>query len=250
MEILKTTDYDMFKLLEDNRDIKDARVARLVLMIQDCNDLHLHPIIVNKNMEVIDGQTRLSAAKMLEVPIYYIVDENYSSKKMITINTSQDSWTVADFMKYWLIHGSEEYLKLKNFMDETNFSLQICLRWNGEGGEDTKMFKEGKFEFKVQPKHRRAIDAVLRFIEFLRDTGFRAERMYQSRNFHQASKIFFMDQKVDHERFFDRLERCPIRFKYVIGKDDYVRQFVDIYNYDMRKNKLEIVYERGTLKLR
>lgn len=249
MEIKQTTDYSMFKMLEDNREIKDARVAKMLMLIQDCNDLHLHPIIVNKNMEVVDGQTRLAAAKLLEVPIYYMVDEDYNSRKMISINMSQDRWSKEDFLKYWLVHGSDEYIKLKNFMDESGFSLNVAIRWNGEGGDDMKAFKDGNFKLNLQPKHYRAIEATVRFMDFLKDTGFKAERMYISRYFHLACKHFFMHQKVCHDRFFDRLELCPIRFKYVSNKNDYLRQLVDIYNYDMRKNKLELDFEKGTLKI-
>lgn len=249
MEILQTTDYDMFKLLEDNRDVKDSRVAKMIMMIQDCNDLHLHPIIVNKNMEVVDGQTRLAVAKILEVPVYYIVDENYSSKKMISINTIQDKWSREDFMKYWMVHGSDEYVKLKNFMDETGFNLNIALRWNGEGGDDLKEFKDGTYKMHLQPKHYRAIDATIKFMDFLKDTGFKAERMFTARYFHLACKYFFTHPKVCHERFFERLELCPIRFKYVSNKNDYMRQLVDIYNYDMRKNKLDLEFEKGMLKI-
>jgi hypothetical protein len=68
--IYKTTDYDIFKTLAENRPISVKQVGKLVREIQRKNMLHIKPIDVTADMEVVDGQHRLAAARELGVPIY------------------------------------------------------------------------------------------------------------------------------------------------------------------------------------
>src|SRR5208283_2271794 len=98
---MKTDDYDNFKLKEDNRSINPNHVKKLIESINQHNDLHLHPIIVTPEMEVIDGQHRLMAARKLEIPIYYLVDENYDPLKIVLFNNSRFNWKGDHYLNYY-----------------------------------------------------------------------------------------------------------------------------------------------------
>jgi hypothetical protein len=75
-----TTKYSQFKILSDNRDVNSLHVKRLV---ESFNDMHLVcPIIVNENMEVIDGQHRLQASIETGLPIYYIQVPGYGIREV------------------------------------------------------------------------------------------------------------------------------------------------------------------------
>lgn len=71
MEILKTKDYGSFKEINSNREVDQRHVRSLVAAIEQKNLLHVNPIVCNADMEVIDGQHRLEAARALGVEIYY-----------------------------------------------------------------------------------------------------------------------------------------------------------------------------------
>ena len=52
-----TRDYDKFKLLEENRTVSKSHVNKLKIAIGDNpNIMRAQPILVNEDMEVIDGQ--------------------------------------------------------------------------------------------------------------------------------------------------------------------------------------------------
>jgi len=70
-----TTDYDIIKpFLERNGPVNkrnEAKVLRMMAIIQ-AGGL-LHPIVINKNFDLLDGQHRLEAHRRLGVPIRYVI---------------------------------------------------------------------------------------------------------------------------------------------------------------------------------
>ncbi|MEK6878376.1 MAG: ParB/Srx family N-terminal domain-containing protein, partial [Nanoarchaeota archaeon] len=74
MKIEKTTDYKMFKKLKGNRNIYKPHLNGLIQSIQEENLLQYNPITINSDMEIVDGQHRLEAAKILKLDIYYLVN--------------------------------------------------------------------------------------------------------------------------------------------------------------------------------
>ena len=80
-----TTDYNLFTYLIGNRDIVDKHVKDLSSQIDE-RDLNI-PIIVNEKMEVCDGQHRLEACKHHQLPVYYIVTDDWEIKQIQTINS-------------------------------------------------------------------------------------------------------------------------------------------------------------------
>lgn len=77
-EIYETSDYDMFKLSKSNRN-----VAYRKELFEEAKKGFIAPIVVDKNMIVIDGQSRLFHARKAEVPIKFFVDENISEKDIV-----------------------------------------------------------------------------------------------------------------------------------------------------------------------
>ena len=64
--IFEEPDYSQFKYLGGNRDITHSK--KLLESITQ-NGYFNVPILVNENMEIIDGQGRFEALKMLGLPI-------------------------------------------------------------------------------------------------------------------------------------------------------------------------------------
>lgn len=144
--IKKTKDYEMFKFRADNRAIIPSHVNKLKISIQNRNLLEYRPIEVNSDMEVIDGQHRLTAAKALGLEIYYVVRHDLIDGDIITYNAFAKSWGLEDFFKHFLIHKKPEYLKLQQFMIRENMSLRIALNLiAGRTKDAIQKFKNGLF---------------------------------------------------------------------------------------------------------
>jgi hypothetical protein len=69
-EVMRTYQYDMFSLLDMNRDIDESNVKNIMESI-DMFGYQPVPIIINEYGEVIDGQNRLEALRRTGNPVYY-----------------------------------------------------------------------------------------------------------------------------------------------------------------------------------
>ena len=69
-KVYQTSNYDLFKKLNGNRDVKNEKV--IIKSIQKIGLID-NPIIVNEKYEVIDGQNRLKALQTLNMPVLFHV---------------------------------------------------------------------------------------------------------------------------------------------------------------------------------
>lgn len=116
-EIKSTTNYEMFKKLEGNRATTVARVNKIKKSIMTVGYI-TSPILVNENMEIIDGQGRFEALKELRLSVEYIVQPGLNVKECIAMNIYQTNWKVVDYIKSYAAKGNPDYLRLTSLMSE------------------------------------------------------------------------------------------------------------------------------------
>lgn len=238
----KTTDFSIFKFREDNREYDKNHLNKLIFEIEKSNDLNLHPIIVNSEMEIIDGQHRYLAAKKLNLPVYYIVDENYTPGKMIIFNSTQRGWKLSDYLNYWCHHGKEDYIKFREFSKDMGLSYHALIHWvDARSGSLYKRFKSGTFTFSIGIPILEALVQVKRFILLLKSMNIKPQTIYVQIAFHKALKEFFTNPLIDFDRFFDRFCKWPHSFVYFTSTEEYLEQLVNIYNYGMKSRRVRFV---------
>ncbi len=119
-----TTKYHLFSLLDSNRPVVETHVQKLARQIQENNLLHIRPIDVTAEFEVVDGQHRLAAAKQLGLPIYYRITEQLTKADIASLNTGSKNWVGTDYLHYWAQEGRPAYQKLAAFLAKyRRFSL-------------------------------------------------------------------------------------------------------------------------------
>lgn len=116
-EIKSTKNYKQFKKLFGNRGVADARVNKIIKSIQKVGYI-TSPIIVNENMEVIDGQGRLEALERLHMSVEYIVEPGIGIEECISMNVHNTNWTIIDYLKSYAERGNENYIRLARLMQE------------------------------------------------------------------------------------------------------------------------------------
>jgi len=116
-EIKETTNYEMFKFLRGNRDINTKRVQKIIKSIMEVGYI-TSPILVNENMEIIDGQGRFEALRYLRLPVEYIVHPGINIKECIAMNIYQSNWVLQDYIKSYVDKGIESYVLLDSLMRE------------------------------------------------------------------------------------------------------------------------------------
>ena len=246
--VYKTHNYDLFKIMDDNRDINLLHVKRLV---QSFEHQHLIcPIIVNEKMQVIDGQHRLHASKETGLPVYYIVLPGYGIKQVQVLNTNQKNWNRMDFLAMYCEQKKPAYLELRQFMqDFPDFGIQaaMCLiKLNSGKSQGTldgkkvhmKDFEEGKLTIPNITKSYVYARKVLEFKPYYKE--------YYRGAFVAAIIPLFSSKIYNHKEMLHKLECCPADLrirdaKKVIG---YRLQLEDIYNWKRQKeNKVSFKYE-------
>jgi hypothetical protein len=158
MEINTTRHYNKFKLINFNREINEKHVKKLVKSMQ-VQYLPI-PILVNKNMEIIDGQHRFTACQQLGLPIYYAIMLEEKSVDLIQrINSLSKAWKLTDYHRAYVIQGQQEYIKLNNLLKKYDISLDFYLAVHGNDlGRNTRIsFKEGKYKVTVANKQNLAL---------------------------------------------------------------------------------------------
>jgi hypothetical protein len=166
-----TTRYDMFRLLPENRPVNEQQVRLLLRQLRQQNLLHIRPIDVTSEFDVIDGQHRLAAARELGIPIYYRVVQGVTDTHMIILNAANKNWSNNDYLRFWCLKGNPDYLKLKDFLDRHTFmapTVGRILMQKTTANTDT-IFKRGEWKA-AGAAEAEEIVGLLEVIE--RDTSF------------------------------------------------------------------------------
>lgn len=147
IEVQVTKNYDIFQRMDGNRAVMELRVKKIINSIKAVGYV-LNPIIVNENMEVIDGQGRLEALKRLKLPVYYISAKGIGLKECIAMNINQSNWSLMDYIGSYAETGNESYKRLKDLYDVygNNFTLNtIMFAITLKSMRNIKNIKEGDF---------------------------------------------------------------------------------------------------------
>lgn len=135
-EVLATYDYDKFKLIKGNRRIDNNNLKRLIQSMKE-RDMKI-PIVVTKDYKVIDGQHRLTARRQLQLPVYYIINNEAEGviDDVILATMAGMPVTIKNVAEYRAANGETEYVKLVEYSDKYGIPIytSINLLWHGGCG--------------------------------------------------------------------------------------------------------------------
>jgi hypothetical protein len=234
----KTRNYSMFKFRPDNREkIDKVHVKKLVDSISAKNLLEFRPIVLNEKMEIIDGQHRLEAAKILGVEIYYEVKKNLKSEDIITFNV-QKNWTLSDYLNFYCKNGNENYIQLKEFTDKNEFALRLALQMSSKRiQKNNEDFKAGKFIFNEEIANGEVI-FVKKIVDYIRKmNGFSS--YVESGKFWLAAIKMYRHVDFDEARWWNNFSRFVGRFSAKASHREYCDLFMDAFNWRAAK-KIDI----------
>lgn len=232
MDIQNTTDYSQFKILNANREIRQAHVKQLIISISEKNLLAEHPIEVNSEMEILDGQHRLKAAEALGLPIYYYVANDSDLNDVRLLNVNQRPWTWRDYINFYDQQGKSAYTTLKKFMENTHLPVGVALTLltteNGrrEGG-DVMLFKNGNIVVLDEVKAYEMAEKI-REIE-----PYTEGAVVLDRDFIVA--LYQVYTKFKHSQVMNKLRKLPRAFALRSNVRNYLREFEDLMNYGAKK---------------
>lgn len=235
-----TTDYDIFKKHENNRDLDQGALKKLRSSIQAKNMLHLRPIVVDEDMYVIDGQHRLFVAKELGLKVYYIIQENSSKHDIILLNNAQKKWGQSDYLNFYIAEGLVDYINLKDFMDKKGLQLQAALALLGyTHSRSNQLFRNGKFKFNITEDINVRYLFYRDFLEYFTPKLLISAAFLSNATFIVAFFSFFNDIQVSYDVFKKKMEQKIHALHSCGKKQEYLDLFTAIYNYK-NQNPIDI----------
>lgn len=242
--IQSTKNYEMFTFTTNNREsISPSHVLRLKKSIEMRNLLEMRPIIVDKDMNIIDGQHRLCAAKELGVTIYYQVEQKIEPLDIIKLNVAKN-WSMNDYFNFWVKEGKPEYIKLKSFMSLHGLSLAVALNISGQAKKQLlNNFREGVYTFEIN-EGSESLDLCWETVGLIRRYQSNATFVVNS-GFWRAMLKLFRHAEFDASKWRQNMQiKCDhfgIRARY----SEYLNMLCAIYNW---KNQNKISFNPEEIK--
>ncbi len=227
---LKSNDYSKFKLRPDNRPVGESpHLERLKNSIKMKNLLHLRPITVNENMEILDGQHRYEAAKALGLDIYYEIAKNADPYDMVLMNITKP-WNHSDFMNYFVKNNFPEYVKFAEFIRKHQIPIALGLKLvTGRSSKSLHDFKLGKFRFNYEEKNQQ-IEICKDTVTYIRKIHGPAAVWSQSNKFWISMMQICELPGFNKEKWFKHLRALIKSCQQKVKIEDYYDMLLKIYN--------------------
>lgn len=226
-QVQSTTDYDKFTKINGNRDIDWKHVAKLV---ESMNKNYIPvPGLVNKRGDLVDGQHRNEACRILDLPFYYtVVDGGVSDVQSLNHNVKK--WSNADFLKSFCDMGIQDYIIYRDFREKYKFDHQVTvtlLLGGGRSSEHAGIFNTGAFKIKNLANAIKIADFILKVKEYYPG--------YNRRSFVSAMVSVINKTDFDMDVFLHKLKIQQTRMVDCAKIDEYVTLIKKIYNYANKK---------------
>lgn len=118
VSLVETTNYDQFIIPAGVEFPTESRIQSLAELITHRNELRWNPIRVTPYLEVFDGKRRLEAARLLQVPLTYLVDETLSVGDIVMERGEARGWEFDQYCLYYAEQGRSDYRRLLAFSDQ------------------------------------------------------------------------------------------------------------------------------------
>ncbi len=236
MLLQETKDYDVFKNIDYNRDLKEGNLKKLQKSITIANRLKSKPILIDEDFRVIDGKHRLEVARRMGIPIWYQIHEGGEPDDIILFNNAVKSWSIPDHLNYYSKRGFEQYVELDKFIKKNKVDVNVALHLlNADRSTGFyRDFKDGLYEF---PENNKFLEIEIRksrideTIEFIRRKS-SGNKIYLERvTFYCALVTFFNTPSFDYEVFMKKLQYKLDFMRPCSKKEEYLKVFKDIYNW-------------------
>lgn len=246
-QVNQSDDYLKFKTLQGNRNVNKLHVRRLRESFKEA--YLLSPIIVNQQLEIVDGQHRFEAAQELGLPINFIICNDYSLKEVQLLNTNMKNWKKEDYLNAYCDLGMPEYLKFRNFMRRfPDFGISACetiltnklnagyisatsveLKGviNKEGSYAVRFFQEGDLVIPDYEKSVANAEKIMRIKPFY--NGFNRA------TFVRAMIGIFRIEFYSHSKLLGKIAANPTAIQHCSNVTQYKLMIEDIYNFRSRE---------------
>lgn len=228
--VYQTNNYGMFKFRKDNRQVIKSHVDQLSRKMKEKGWIPGSYAVINELFEVIDGQHRIKAAILANVPVYYTIEKNTDFTHIQDLNQSQKNWTKADHILGWVQKGNENYITLDRYMKrypEFKLTEMLMFLCNGKTNVSKEVFESGQYEVKSLEKAKETICNFIKLKPYFEDGYFKSIFV--------RAMLRVMDKDVfDYDEFVHKVSVRPGMIYHCGTVNQYVDMIETIYNYNRR----------------
>lgn len=241
VRIYITTNYDKFIFLQENREVKGNTVLN---SINKKNLLMDNPILVSPNMEVLDGQNRLIAAKIKKVPVYYRIAQ-VTTREDISILQNQKAWVMKDYAHFYgLVESKEDsnYAFINAISEKYGLPLHFVINCCDARKDCYQKFKNGEIQLKQDLKELSAqFEKFSELVAIIKTLLSVCKKNYAiTHKFKRALWNFMRRKDYSHTRLMHAFQTYPDHLieLLTINSEQLIFQGLDkrIFNYN-RKSK-------------
>ena len=233
-KILKTLNYSQFKFIKGNRAINDRHVNGLVKSMEK-NGLLMNPSCVNEKLEIVEGQHRLMACEILNLPYYYYVVPGATINDVTILNQNRKNWGFSEWMNRYAEYNNMEYKIYKSLYERWGFDHWSCIfllcRTKGVRGRGKlkKAFETGNLKIETLMEGKKWAQRILDVEPYYEG--------YKRRSFVQAMIRVFHDKDYDHKIFLKKLALVRDRLYHCSTVGLYINRIDEIMNYNSPKHR-------------
>jgi hypothetical protein len=235
-QILQTKNYGMFKFHNENRSIIHPHVNTLVRSMLSHGWVRGSIAVVDSSYNIIDGQHRILAAQIANVPVIYTVDKKITTNEIGILNSHGRNWNIITHLERFVKLEYKHYMVLdrfmKNFPDFRPTECTMLVR-NGLGSAERETFENGKFETKN-------MDLAYQWGRNVMSLKPYFEKGYNKSIFVRAMiKVLSSKPEFHFDEFLHKVKMRPKSIFMCGTVDQYVQMIEDIYNY-RRSEKINL----------
>lgn len=226
-----------------NRDIVDKNVATIQQSLDKMNALKYQPIVVDIDLNIIDGQNRYIAATThnppLDIHILFTDDTVNSEALMLMLNTGPVyKWKLGNYVDFWA-HTDDAY---KNFKacrityPEINPSMMVSVfmgvNYRLRGGE-MHGFKEGKLGTMMEKRgmNMQKVYHTLSQMYLLQGAPTNptlSKKVFKLQNLQLALLRVLSDPELDYADFIKKIRKTPHNLETLRTADQIEQEIYDI----------------------
>lgn len=241
MKINETINYDRFKAYPMNRRVK--KIDALVESMRQYGFNPAYPIYAVTNgghhLIIKDGHHRFEAARRLNIPIKYVVQEENGQTIQKLQETSPGKWTTRDYLESHATNGNQDYLFLLKFVDRTGINIASAMNMLSGKSANTSMgcslhgFWDGKF--RITEDGLATSTFVQECVDILKRNGCKF-----ATNSHLINALVkvSMVRQVKKPLFRQKLHVFATLLKKQHTINDYILNLAEIYNRNNRQKVL------------
>jgi hypothetical protein len=240
--IFTTRNYSMFKD-QLNRDTTTVGAENHIrkLMVK-FKKFHIGvPIIVNRDMTIVNGQHTLEAYRRLGFPVSYIIsNQHQGTESILSLNTVVKTWSTSDYLSFHLSREEENnpigyqtrpyhvynWFRTRYKLPHRSVIEILCTDGIGSGTKPNDMFKNGNLKIRHIERAKEDAEYVLSLKEHTKE--------YRNRSFLTAILNAMRDSRFNRKRWIQKLKLNPRWMVHSTNAYDCMANINEIYNWNAR----------------